>query len=113
MTGACARGELTEAGAGVGSSCDDAASRAGDSAMGLGLVTWASGRGGETTAGVVLMPLMELFVEAVSSRSEDEERGATRVEARRTTVPMRDHLDLAGELMVDKGGRRVGIQRRS
>jgi hypothetical protein len=39
------------------------------------------------------------LVEAASSRSEDEERGVTRVEARRTTVPIRDHLDLLGELM--------------
>lgn len=59
---------------------------------------------GETKGGVVLMPTMEAFVEVASSRSEDEERGATRVEARRITVPMRDHLDLEGVVMVGKGG---------
>ena len=70
--------------------------------MGLGTATWGSGvGGGEMTAGVVLIPLMELLVEAASSRSEDEERGATSDDARRTTVFMRDHLDLAGELMIE------------
>jgi hypothetical protein len=57
--------------------------------------------GGETIAGVVLIPFMELLVEEASSLSEDEERGARSEEARRTTGPMREHLDLVGELMVD------------
>lgn len=75
--------------------------------MGLGMVAFGSGTGGEAGAGagVVFIPLMEPLVEplmeAASSRSEDEDLGATRVDARRTAVPTRDHLDLAGELMID------------
>ena len=57
--------------------------------------------GGESTAGVVLTPLMEPFMEPLveASSSDVLVRGATNDEARLTTLPIRDHLDLPGELI--------------
>ena len=87
---------------GASSACD-AASRAGDSAIGLGTLACRGGVGGESIGGVVLTPfvepLMEPLVEPLMEASSSDVlvRGK---EARLTTLPMRDHLDLPGELMV-------------
>lgn len=82
--------------------------------MGLGVVVVWEGLGGDRAAGVVFMPLME--VESVSRSDEAIDGVLGRVttsteEARRTTPPIRDHLDLGvGDEFGD--GEAIGIYER-